>query len=194
VKQACSAEAAPLDRSGVGAPAIRYRFGSGRAESFVVKQEWANAPIGRSACCMRPTDVGAGPTSSRIECSGFEWEIQERRLGMFRFLHACVVAFGAGLVSGCASAPPPPTMRWTGNNHATQEQWLNDRTTCYNETQQRISDGSLDQAGAKANSVDGPMCRAFNGCLAARGYVRSDATGTLTLPEGASVPCAAPGT
>ena len=76
----------------------------------------------------------------------------------------------------------------------TQEQWLHDRTTCYNETEQRISDGSVDQSGVKANSVDGPMCRAFNACLAARGYTRSDATGALTIPEDASVQCATPST
>jgi hypothetical protein len=83
-------------------------------------------------------------------------------------------------------------MRWTSNNQATQEQWLNDRTGCYNETQQRMSAGSVDQPGVKANSVDGPMCRAFNACLAARGYTRSDATGALTVPPDASVLCATP--
>jgi hypothetical protein len=106
---------------------------------------------------------------------------------MFRSMHAGVVAFGAVLVSGCATAPPPPVMRWTGNNHATQEKWLDDRNNCYKETQQRISDESVDQSGVKANSVDGPICRTFNTCLAARGYIRSDTTGTLTLPEDASV-------
>jgi hypothetical protein len=113
---------------------------------------------------------------------------------MFRSLHVCVIAFGAVLVSGCSStAPAPPVMRWTSNNHATQEKWLNDRNTCYNETQQRVSDGSLDASGVKAaNSVDGPICRAFNACLAARGYIRSDTTGALTIPEGASVQCATP--
>jgi hypothetical protein len=108
---------------------------------------------------------------------------------MFRSLHLGLVLFGAALVSGCASAPPP-VMRWTGNNQATQQQWLNDRNTCYNETQQRISNGTLDQGTAKANSVDGPICRAFNACLAARGYTRSDAAGALTMPEDASVKCA----
>jgi hypothetical protein len=115
--------------------------------------------------------------------------------GMFRSLHVCVVAFGAVLLSGCASTPPPPpVMRWTSNNHATQEKWLNDRNTCYNETQRRISGESLDLSGVKANSVDGPICLAFNACLAARGYVRSDTTGALTIPEGASVQCATPNT
>jgi hypothetical protein len=113
---------------------------------------------------------------------------------MFRSVHLCVVAFGAVLVSGCATTPPPPVMRWTSNNNATQEKWLNDRNTCYNETEQRMSEGSVDQSGAKANSVDGPICRAFNACLAARGYIRSDATGALTIPEGASVLCATPNT
>jgi hypothetical protein len=113
---------------------------------------------------------------------------------MFRSRHARVAAFGAVLVSGCSTAPPPPVLRWTSNNHAPQEKWLNDRNSCYNETQQRISDGSIDDPGAKANSVDGPLCRAFNACLAARGYMRSDTTGTLTIPEDASVRCATPNT
>jgi hypothetical protein len=113
---------------------------------------------------------------------------------MFRSLHVCVVAFGAVLVSGCATAPLPPVMRWTSNNHATQEKWLNDRNSCYIETQQRMSEESVDQSKAKANGVDGPVCRAFNDCLAARGYIRSDTTGTLTVPEGASVLCATPNT
>jgi hypothetical protein len=34
------------------------------------------------------------------------------------------------------------------------------------------------------------MCSAFNACLAARGYNRSDATGTLTVPERTVVQCA----
>jgi hypothetical protein len=113
---------------------------------------------------------------------------------MFRSLHVCAIAFGAMLVSGCASAPPPPVMRWTSNNQATQEKWLNDRNTCYTEAQQRMSDGSIDQTGIKARGVDGPVCRAFNACLAERGYIRSDATGTLTIPEDASVKCATPNT
>jgi hypothetical protein len=103
----------------------------------------------------------------------------------------CVVVFGAVLVSGCASAPPP-VMRWTSNDQATQQKWLNDRNSCYYETQPRVSDASADQPGAKINSVDGPLCRAFNACLAARGYARSDATGVLTIPEDASVKCATP--
>jgi outer membrane murein-binding lipoprotein Lpp len=112
---------------------------------------------------------------------------------MFRSLHVCAIAFGAVLVSGCSStAPPPPVMRWMSNNHASQEKWLNDRNTCYNETQRGLTDESPDQPGVKTNSVDGPICRAFNACLAAHGYVRSDATGTLTIPQDASVQCATP--
>jgi hypothetical protein len=83
-------------------------------------------------------------------------------------------------------------MRWTSNDHATQQRWLSDRNACYIETQQRMSEQSVDQS--KANSVDGPVCRTFNACLTARGYVRSDTTGTLTVLEGASVVCATPNT
>jgi hypothetical protein len=113
--------------------------------------------------------------------------------GMFRSLHLCVILSGALLVNGCATAPPP-ALRWTSNNNATQQQWLNDRNTCYTETQQRISDPSADQPTINPNRVDGPICRAFNACLAARGYTRSDASGALTIPEDASVKCATPNT
>jgi hypothetical protein len=112
---------------------------------------------------------------------------------MLRSPHVCAVAFGAALVTGCASAPPP-VMRWTSNNNATQEKWLSDRNACYIETQQRMSEQSVDQSKAKANNVDGPVCHAFNACLAARGYTRSDTTGSLTIPEEASVLCATPNT
>ena len=113
---------------------------------------------------------------------------------MFRSLHVGMVLFGAVLLGSCASAPPPSVLRWTSNNQATQQQWLNDRNSCYNETQQRVSDPSADQPGINPNRVDGPICRAFNACLAARGYTRLDTTGTLTIPEDASVKCATPST
>lgn len=111
---------------------------------------------------------------------------------MFRSLRVCVLVLGVLLASGCASAPPPSVLRWTSNNQATQQQWLNDRYSCYSETQQRVSDPSADQPGVNPNRVDGPICRAFNACLAARGYTRSDTTGALTIPEDASVKCATP--
>jgi hypothetical protein len=112
---------------------------------------------------------------------------------MFRSLHLCMIACGAVLVTGCSSTPPPgPVMRWTSNNRATQEKWLSDRNACYVETQQRMTEESVDQSKPKADSVDGPVCRAFNACLAARGYARSDATGNLTVPDGALLVCATP--
>jgi hypothetical protein len=99
------------------------------------------------------------------------------------------VAFIFSVVAGCASTAPT-IMRWTNNNNATQDQWMKDRYACYSETQQRISGATVNQSGGNANSIVIPMCSAFNACLAARGYVRSDATGTLTIPEGAVVQCA----
>ena len=83
-------------------------------------------------------------------------------------------------------------MRWTSINQATQEQWLNDRATCYIETQRQLSAAGVDQTKIKPNSANDPICRPFNACLAARGYVRSDAAGTLTIPGDAPVQCALP--
>ena len=115
---------------------------------------------------------------------------------MVRWLNVPTVAFGALLVSGCSttapSSPPPPPMRWTSNNQATQDQWLKDRSTCYLETQQQLTAAGADQSKIKPN--DDLICRPFNACLAARGYTRSDSTGTLSIPWGALVQCAAPNT
>ncbi len=108
---------------------------------------------------------------------------------MFRSLQVFVVALITVLIGGCATGLPT-IMRWTNNNQSTQDQWMKDRYACYNETKQRISGASVDQSGANANSIVIPMCSAFNACLAARGYNRSDATGTLTVPEGTVVQCA----
>ena len=116
---------------------------------------------------------------------------------MIRSLHVRTVAFGALLVSGCTATPPaalpPAPMRWTSNNQASQRQWLDDRNACYIETQRQLTAAGVDQS-INPNSADGPMCRPFNACLAARGYIRSDATGTLTIPGDAPVQCAPPNT
>ena len=115
---------------------------------------------------------------------------------MVRFLHVRTVAFGALLVSGCTAtqpaALPPAPMRWTSNNQASQQQWMNDRNACYIETQRQLTAADVDQSHIKSN--DDLICRPFNACLAARGYIRSDATGTLTIPGDAPVQCAPPNT
>lgn len=67
---------------------------------------------------------------------------------------------------------------------------MKDSYACYSETQKKISGATGDQSGGNANSIVIPTCSAFNACLAERGYVRSDATGTLTIPEGTVVQCA----
>lgn len=117
-------------------------------------------------------------------------DLAENMRGMSRCLHLCVFAISAVLVCGCASAPPPAAMRWVSSSNATQDRWLSDRRDCFTEAQQHAADGPADQY----NKVDGPMCRAFNACLTARGYIRSDAAGTLTIPADASVQCATPST
>ena len=96
-----------------------------------------------------------------------------------------IIALIAGAISGCA----PTIMRWTNTNNATYDQWIKDRYACYSETQQRISGAYVNRYGGAASSTVVPICSAFNACLAARGYFRSDSNGTLTVPQGAVVQC-----
>jgi hypothetical protein len=96
-----------------------------------------------------------------------------------------VALLTVAVVAGCA----PTVMRWTNNNNTTYDQWMKDRYTCLQETQQRFSDARVNQYGGAATSVVVPLCSAFRACLAARGYYRSDDTGTLTVPKGATGQC-----
>ena len=97
-------------------------------------------------------------------------------------------------ISGCA---PPTYVRWINRNNATQEQFMQDRYSCLQETQQRVSNTFVNQYGGAANSQVMPTCSAFSACLAARGYYRSDTTnladfnqsGSLYVPKGAEIQC-----
>ena len=102
------------------------------------------------------------------------------------------VALVVAAVSGCA----PTYIRYI-NPNATQEQFMKDRYECYQETQQRISGAYVNQYGGAASSRVMPSCSAFNACIAARGYIRSDTTnladfnqpGSLSVPQGAVLQC-----
>ena len=96
-------------------------------------------------------------------------------------------------VSGCATT----YYRYISNTNATQQQFMRDRYSCYQETQQRVSNAYANQYGGVANSRVMPTCSAFNACLAARGYYRSDTTnladfnqpGSLSVPQGSVIQC-----
>ena len=95
--------------------------------------------------------------------------------------------------SGCATTPT--YIRWITTTGATQQQFMNDRYSCLKETQQRVSGAYVNQYGGVSNSQVQPPCSAFNACLAARGYYRSDTTnpadfnhaGSLAVPPGAVI-------
>ena len=99
-------------------------------------------------------------------------------------------------VGGCATTNVT-YMRYLNNTNATQEQFMKDRYSCYQETQQRVSNAYANQSGGAANSQVLPTCGAFNACLAARGYYRADTTnfadldqpGSLFVPNGAEIRC-----
>src|SRR2546425_1016341 len=96
-------------------------------------------------------------------------------------------------VSGCATT----YYRYISTSGATQEQFMRDRYSCYQETQQRVSNAYVNQYGGTSSSQVRPTCSAFNACLAARGYHRSDTTnladfnqpGSLSVPQGAVIQC-----
>lgn len=97
-------------------------------------------------------------------------------------------------VSGCAN---PTYYRYINNQGATQDQFMKDRYACYTETQQRVSGAYVNEYGGASSSQVMPSCSAFNACLAARGYYRSDtqnladfnAPGSLSVPAGAVIYC-----
>src|SRR5437667_12212554 len=93
------------------------------------------------------------------------------------------------VIGGCATS----YIRWMTNTGATQQQFMNDRYSCLQETQQRVSGAYANQYGGAASSQVMPPCSAFNACMAARGYYRADTTnpadfnqpGSLSVPPGA---------
>jgi hypothetical protein len=70
-------------------------------------------------------------------------------------------------------------IRYINTSHPTQQQWAQDRYACLQETQQRVSLGA-------ATSVVMPTCSAFNACLAARGYHRSNTANIADLNSSGS--------
>jgi hypothetical protein len=100
------------------------------------------------------------------------------------------------LMAGCASRPQT-YMRYVGSTGASQDQFMKDRYTCYQETRARMSGAYANQYGAAAGSQVVPPCSAFNACLAARGYYRADTTnlddfkvpGNYFVPASAMIQC-----
>ena len=95
--------------------------------------------------------------------------------------------------SGCATT----YIRWINSRGVSQEQFMKDRYACLQETQQRVSESYINQSGGAASSQVMPSCSAWNSCLSARGYYRSDTTniddfrqpGNLFVPPGTIVYC-----
>src|ERR1035437_798853 len=79
------------------------------------------------------------------------------------------------VLGGCATMPPT-YIRWMTSTSATQQQFMQDRYACLQETQQRVSGAFVNQYGGASSSQVMPPCSAFNACLASRGYYRSDTT------------------
>lgn len=103
-----------------------------------------------------------------------------------------IIVLGVAL-GGCA----PTYIRYVSNTGATQDQFMRDRYSCYQETQQRVSAAYVNQYGGAAGSQVLPSCSAFNACLAARGYYRADTNnpadfnrpGSYAVPAGTVIQC-----
>lgn len=100
-------------------------------------------------------------------------------------------AFALCLFAGCAPVQPQyqPQLRYESLRGATLDQFLRDRYACYQETAQRVSGAAITPYGGAATSNVIPSCSAFSACLAARGYLRNDAGGSLVVPPGAVLQC-----
>jgi|SRR5215469_4749406 len=98
----------------------------------------------------------------------------------------------------CAYGCTPNYMRYVSNTDATETQFLQDRYQCLQETAHQVSGAYVNAYGGAASSQVMPSCSAFNACLAARGYYRSDTTnladlnvpGSLYVPSSAVIQCA----
>lgn len=120
---------------------------------------------------------------------------------MRRGMNMCTASKSIGIIllvaviGGCATTPT--YIRWMTNTGATQQQFMNDRYACLQETQQRVSGAFVNQYGGASSSRVMPPCSAFNACPAARGYYRADTTnlddfrqpGSLFVPQGAGIQC-----
>lgn len=126
------------------------------------------------------------------ECENFcgVVNLKNSLMKMFWLLAASFALFG------CAQQPLS-YIRWISNSNATQEQFMRDRYQCLSETQQRVSQAFINQYGGASNSAVMPSCSAFNACLGAKGYFRSDTTnladfnrpGSLSVPQSAVISC-----
>jgi hypothetical protein len=89
----------------------------------------------------------------------------------------------AAISNGCSSTS---YVRYINTSHPTQQQWAQDRYACLQETQQRVSQTAVTQVGGAATSVVMPTCSAFNACMSARGYRRSDTANIADLNSSGS--------
>jgi len=106
-----------------------------------------------------------------------------------------VIGFLLLFVAACETS----YIRYVNTNRAaTQQDFMKTRYLCYKETQQRTESAYINQFGGAASSVVLPACSAFNACLAAQGYYRSDTTdrsvfnnpGNFAVPAGSDIKCA----
>ena len=85
------------------------------------------------------------------------------------------------ILTGCAS------LRYT-NKNSNMEQFLKERYECLKETQFKSESATVTKYGGGYSSSVTPSCSAFNACLAAKGYLKTN-DGELIVPESAVITC-----
>ena len=103
-------------------------------------------------------------------------------------LTACALGARASVVVATLSGCSTYYVRYVNNAipAPSQQQWVQDRYACFQQAQQ----GPAQVDGGAGSSLVAPSCGAFNACLAARGYYRTDTTNAadLDLPGSYGVP------
>lgn len=89
-------------------------------------------------------------------------------------------------LAGCASAPPP---QYRFDGPGTLEMFLKARYECLREASGYSSSAAVNAYGGAAQTGQSCSRNTFNSCLAARGYLRNEASGRLTVPLSAVVYC-----
>jgi hypothetical protein len=121
---------------------------------------------------------------------------QQRIVRLLRRLEAAGAVWA--IVALALVACTPSYYRYVGPTNSTEQQFLNARYACYQETRQRTYSAYVDVYGGAASSQVLPPCDAFRACLGTRGYFQAantknlndfQAPGNFFIPKGQELRC-----
>ncbi len=94
------------------------------------------------------------------------------------------------ILLGCANAPQQGETIFFQKEGATQDQFLKDRFSCYQETKNEVASAGRSESFGSYSRSTMPSCSAFMSCLAAKGYLPTEKnSGNLKVPKGVEVEC-----